>query len=153
MIRDYMNCVAGKVQRRRGVEQDEADLDPQPRRHQQRGVRRVLQVSLQRLGRPFGRQALLRRGSTRIPVCSSQLFGVQRHNKLFSARFSSSLSVLPSTCSRTKSPRTRSSFTFVVCSSWRTAKSSCPSISTLSEYVALSLVLLSSANDLFSGCC
>merc|ERR1711872_513650 len=55
-----------EIRRRRGAEQDEADLDAKPRRHFPRGVRRLLQEPHQRLGRSSLRQTLLRRGPARV---------------------------------------------------------------------------------------
>merc|ERR1711874_468086 len=50
----------GKIRRGRRVEQNQAHLDSQPRRHFSRRIRRTLQIFDQRLGRTLGRQALQR---------------------------------------------------------------------------------------------
>ena len=57
----------GDQDRGGGAQQAEANLDPQPRGHHPGGVCLLLQVPLQRLGGPPCRQALLCRGSARVP--------------------------------------------------------------------------------------
>jgi len=51
---------------KRGAQQDEAPLDTQPLRYHDRGVRRFLQESYERLGGSSCSQALLGRGSAQI---------------------------------------------------------------------------------------
>merc|ERR1712187_657307 len=57
----------GSFPRVGAVEQEQASLDAEVRGRHQRGVRFLLQVSQQRLGRPLGCQALQCGGSVGVP--------------------------------------------------------------------------------------